>query len=859
MDDARLKLQGDTTELDKALEGTEEAFGELGEEAEKQASIASKAWEAVKATLTKVAETIQSIWDRITEEIANAFTTMIGKIKTGLDAFIQTEAQVAKLTSTLRATRNAMQVTTHELEGVIKGMRGLSVQSDESVRSAAMVMLQFRNVRGDIFKDAIRGAMNLAAITGDMSSAARDFGEKLNDPIVALREMHLEGDKLTKVQQRQLQYMININDKVGIQRMLMQKLADLYGGAATREMKTFAGQAQLLQNAINRIFEAIGSLLVPTLMNKFIPVMEKAAKIVEFLVWRFGESSGEIEKSFDKWIRIGEKWAVSFMHWALDAFSYVQTLIMNWDTVSEVVWGKIKEYALSALMTILDYAIMWGGKLMELMQPVFDLIVAGWEYVVEVAMVAWTTVSTYVMTFCDMAMKAFNVFIETIGTWVEAVWGFAASIMEALEPVLHWFYVAVGVVAFVGVCFWEAGKMAVEAFQLVVDIIQFVIQCLRIATEISMIGPRLAWTAISALFRLIMMGVNFVAGGVRIVWDGIMDMIGMGLRGAGRMFDIFGAVMLAPFRLVWTAVKGLFGLIFGEGKGLFSRITDWFAEMGKWLTGKFFNWVLAPFKAVGKEIDELKEKFKDLEMPDFEMPDFGPKKEEYGVKGGQIGPVAPAGKGFQDPVTAMFEKAGVGKPKDKGMFGGIFEGKMPEFKMPELKMPTLPGKKGPMLGPELPEGVVTPKPLKDALTELIAPGLMAGKKEKEKGAFGAGFDAQLEEMKKKNAKLFDSFKQWDKITGDTPLGTGKDKMPFGRMGTGLLGEETKAAGFEDLLSLNKRITGAAAKPPEVAAIDKQTAVMERHHFEQTKLQKKLIEQNAEKTTKKAASKFIFDE
>ena len=91
---------------------------------------------------------------------------------------IDGERSLNALNATLRATGNAAGFTAGQLEELAGELQDATVFDDDAIRKAETALLRFRTVQGDVFRDAMRLAPDLAASLGaDLPAAAQMLGK----------------------------------------------------------------------------------------------------------------------------------------------------------------------------------------------------------------------------------------------------------------------------------------------------------------------------------------------------------------------------------------------------------------------------------------------------------------------------------------------------------------------------------------------------------------------------------------------------------------------------------------------------------------------------------------------------------
>jgi len=115
----------------------------------------------------------------------------------------KTETQLLKLEAILKATGNAAGLNLADIENLSREIGVATLASTSKVRDAAGIMLTFKSITGDTFKDALRLAQDLAEVGfGDLKMGATQLGKALEDPIVGLGALRRVGVSFTDAQKK---------------------------------------------------------------------------------------------------------------------------------------------------------------------------------------------------------------------------------------------------------------------------------------------------------------------------------------------------------------------------------------------------------------------------------------------------------------------------------------------------------------------------------------------------------------------------------------------------------------------------------------------------------------------------------
>lgn len=180
---------------------------------------------------------------------------------------IQTQA-VANLEAVLKSTGAAAGFTSQQLQGMASDLQNVTTFGDEATIQAQAVLATFTQIKGDIFSEAIATAQDLSTVLGqDLQSSIVQMGKALNDPINGITALSRVGVSFSQEQKALIKSLVETGDVAGAQRVILAELALEFGGAATAQAKTLAGQIQQLKNSFGDLLEQGIAMVTPALQS----------------------------------------------------------------------------------------------------------------------------------------------------------------------------------------------------------------------------------------------------------------------------------------------------------------------------------------------------------------------------------------------------------------------------------------------------------------------------------------------------------------------------------------------------------------------------------------------------------------
>ena len=153
--------------------------------------------------------------------------------------------------------------------------------SDQAIQSVQALLLQFKDIRGDVFERATKAVLEFSATTDtDLRSATRAIARALEDPIQGMERLDRVAINLTETQRKQIIMYAETGQKVKAQTLLLDELATRQ--QATEELaQRLGGRFSFLGIKIGELAEKMFELVGTELTYAFV---ELSIATVEWLV-----------------------------------------------------------------------------------------------------------------------------------------------------------------------------------------------------------------------------------------------------------------------------------------------------------------------------------------------------------------------------------------------------------------------------------------------------------------------------------------------------------------------------------------------------------------------------------------------
>jgi hypothetical protein len=268
-------------------------------------SLLGEAYLTLRATTDQMANDLNAAKELAVtgaQGISEAFAGLVSGVglAIGADLFknwisqaAEVELSIARFDRVFQNMGSTVGYTKEQMAGITAEVRGMSTASANETRQAMQNMMAFTNVRGDLFRDAMKSAADLATMMGtNLPQAARTLGHALENPEHAMRLLRQAGISLTKVQEYQLQ---NAGDLAARQAALMNIIQSKSGGMSLIERESFSGQMKLVENDMKEATRAIGDALKDA-VKPVLPLFSELANVVKSNKTFFAEMGSELAR-----------------------------------------------------------------------------------------------------------------------------------------------------------------------------------------------------------------------------------------------------------------------------------------------------------------------------------------------------------------------------------------------------------------------------------------------------------------------------------------------------------------------------------------------------------------------------------
>jgi hypothetical protein len=201
-----------------------------------------------------------------------------------LDGGLKADAQVK---AAIESTKGAAGRSFEELKTQAEELAKVTLFGDDATKGAQALLLTFKNVKTEIFDQAIPLAQDLSTAFGqDLNASAIQLGKALDNPIQGVTALRRVGVSFTEDQQTLIKSLVETGRTAEAQTLILAELESQVGGSAKAAAEAGLGPYQILQNRLGEVQESIGGLIANGL-QKLAPFLLKVVEFVEQLVERF--------------------------------------------------------------------------------------------------------------------------------------------------------------------------------------------------------------------------------------------------------------------------------------------------------------------------------------------------------------------------------------------------------------------------------------------------------------------------------------------------------------------------------------------------------------------------------------------
>lgn len=192
---------------------------------------------------------------------------------------VQEQAEV-RLEATLRATGNAIGMSSKELKDLASSFQEVTTYGDEAIIEVEKLFVASGSISRQALPRATEAVLDLAAAMGeDLNASAKRLAKALADPKSNLDSLKDANIQLSDAQKEEIKQLQEQGDLMGAQSIILEKVESSYGGIAKALADTDTGKLTQISNVWGDIKEGLGKGLLDSISPALDVLYEKLTKI----------------------------------------------------------------------------------------------------------------------------------------------------------------------------------------------------------------------------------------------------------------------------------------------------------------------------------------------------------------------------------------------------------------------------------------------------------------------------------------------------------------------------------------------------------------------------------------------------
>lgn len=259
----------------KAVSGIEEVNKKLKELSDKSMTVSEKFKNvaALMGSATMAFNTVKSV-----------VGALVNVNKQLIDSYSMQEQAQTRLATTLQATNNAIGMSASELYELASSFQDVSTYGDKAIMEVEKLFVASGRISKQALPKAIEATLDMASAMGeDLNSAAKRLAKTLADPKSNLDALKDANIQLTEAQKNEIKRLQEANNLYGAQSLILQSVANQYGGVAKAIADTDSGKLTQIENVWGDIKEGLGETLLDSISPALETLYDKLKSISDWI------------------------------------------------------------------------------------------------------------------------------------------------------------------------------------------------------------------------------------------------------------------------------------------------------------------------------------------------------------------------------------------------------------------------------------------------------------------------------------------------------------------------------------------------------------------------------------------------
>lgn len=231
--------------------------------------LSTKGYTAVQSQIISVKNNLAQLASTVGGQLGISFTgaAIVGYLVHAAREAHNAEMAMRRLDAILSLSGNTSGRTATEIETLAQSLSKASNFSKDEIINASAALAQFQGVSGEGFDRALRSAVDLGSVTGDIAGAVRAVGSAMDDPINGIALLHRQFKAFRRDVAENAAALAKSGDIVGARNAIQSEIDRISGGVAQKTIDPWVTASKDLAN----ISENIGKNLMDA--NKYLGSM----------------------------------------------------------------------------------------------------------------------------------------------------------------------------------------------------------------------------------------------------------------------------------------------------------------------------------------------------------------------------------------------------------------------------------------------------------------------------------------------------------------------------------------------------------------------------------------------------------
>ncbi|HOW70096.1 MAG TPA: hypothetical protein PKY77_05790 [Phycisphaerae bacterium] len=196
--------------------------------------------------------------------VANV-NTLTGALQKVADVIAQQEDGMSRLKTTLSASGYAAGLTAKQIGGMAGQISRVTAFEDDAIVEAQAVLARAGNMRGQMFKEASKLVVDMAAAMGsnDLPTVAKMLSMAMADPARGMAMLRRAGVALTLTERAMIKSLIDSGNTAKAQATIFDLLRSRFSGMAEEMANTTTGSVRRMQVSLGEMVESGANAVSP--------------------------------------------------------------------------------------------------------------------------------------------------------------------------------------------------------------------------------------------------------------------------------------------------------------------------------------------------------------------------------------------------------------------------------------------------------------------------------------------------------------------------------------------------------------------------------------------------------------------